>query len=225
MKNASTRNVSIAWNHPAQYGVYGIQHESTLAEDTARGGPFGEAGRMVSKKGGAAFRIHPQRGGEVVQERRNRRLETDRNTIVETKDIASSVVAGHRCRHHQEARWPKKVWPSDPSRIVGRRNIRVALFSSADIEALPSFERALAMEAAARLRAETGRNARGGFVAVRYGALRAAGRFEAVRVHAHRPVQPLGIRGSVRETSCIQKRLIHCASAEKSTVPVPNDPD
>ena len=70
------RNVSIAWNHPSfQYGVYGIQQESSPPTSAARGSVFCEAEGVVDKEGGAAFWIHAKRDREVVQERPNGRIQ------------------------------------------------------------------------------------------------------------------------------------------------------
>jgi len=72
------RNGSIAWNHPLiQYGLHGIQHESALAEDTARSSVLGEAEGMVDEEGGAILRIYAKRHREVVCERSDRRIQND----------------------------------------------------------------------------------------------------------------------------------------------------
>ncbi len=83
---SSHRNVSIPWNHPAEYGVYGIQHESGAPEGTAGGRSFGEAERMVDSEGGAACWIHAQCDREMVQERRDRWMEKDRNAILTLRE-------------------------------------------------------------------------------------------------------------------------------------------
>lgn len=159
----------------------------------------------------------------MVQEGSDGRLAGDTDTLIGTEEAPERASAGGCLCDHREARREKTLRTGHIPAAESGRSVRIAVFRATNTEALPLAQRTESLEASARCDAETRGNPCRGIAPMRYRALPSAGRFESVRVHAHRPVLTVGVCGGLREAACIQKRLVHCTGAAARSVPVRDD--